>query len=304
MKFPPVPIALFTYRRLGHTQRTIEALAANHGANESDLVIYSDAARDQFAEEDVRAVRSYLGTVSGFRSLRIIEREKNLGLAQSIIRGVTEMLAESENVIVVEDDLVTAPYFLRYMNDGVRHYQDDPRVVSVHGYVYPVNCQLPETFFLRGADCWGWATWRRGWSVFNPDGTALLSELKDRKLTWQFDFDGTYGYTKMLEDQIAGANDSWAVRWYASAFLREKLTLYPGRSLVQNIGNDLSGTHCGVTTYYDVQVSQTPVKVGGIEVKPSQIGGEAFIEFASRNQASSKFTARLRRILTRLVWGA
>ena len=128
-----------------------------------------------------------------------------------------------DKVIVLEDDLVTSPHFLQYMNDGLGIYERDDRVISIHGYSYPVHGKLPETFFLRGADCLGWATWKRGWDLFEDDGQRLLNELERRNLTRSFDFDGSYPYTQMLRDQIAGSNSSWAVRWYASAFLRDKL---------------------------------------------------------------------------------
>ena len=279
MHKPHAPIALFAYRRLDHTRRTIEALLANAEAATSDLIIFADAASTAGVERQVAAVRRYLRGVSGFGSVTLIEREQNCGLANSIIAGVTQVLRQHDRVIVLEDDLVTSPYFLRYMNDALEYYKDDERVASIHGYVYPIKEPLPESFFLRGADCWGWATWRRGWALFNPDGRYLLSELQRRGLARQFDFHGAYRYTKMLERQIAGANDSWAVRWHASAFLHDKLTLYPGRSLVRNIGNDQSGTHAGRTSRYSVELSSRPIRVGGVPVEDSRVGRAAIEAF-------------------------
>jgi hypothetical protein len=295
------PIALFVYRRVDHVRRTIEALALNSESAESDLIVFSDGPKGDTAAVDVAAVREYLKSVTGFRSINIVESERNLGLARSIITGVSQVLNRRDRVIVMEDDLVTSPHFLRYMNDALSHYRDDDRVASIHGYVYPVDRPLPETFFLRGADCWGWATWRRGWSLFNPNGRELFSELQRRKLTRHFDFDGTFEYTKMLENQIAGTNDSWAVRWYASAFLREKLTLYPGRSLVQNIGNDSTGAHCETTNEYDVSLTSTPVRVGGIPVEDSRVGRNAFVEFGRRIQPRRNLRAVLRRLVRRAI---
>ena len=207
------------------------------------------------------AVRSSLDGLRGFKSVEVIRRASNMGLAKSIIGGVTELCRRHGLAIVVEDDLVTSPYFLRYMNEALALYQDCPEVISIHGYVYPVKEALPETFFIKGADCWGWATWQRGWALFNQEGSRLLAELEQRHLTAEFDFNGTFAYTDMLRQQIAGANDSWAIRWYASAFLRDKLTLYPGRSLVQNIGLDASGVHCGQSGSYQVCLTERPVRV-------------------------------------------
>lgn len=237
------PIALFAYNRLDLIQRTIESLQKNHLAVDSELFIFSDGPKDKIDSLKVNNVRNYLKTIAGFRSVKIIEKEKNIGLANSIISGVTEVVNKFGKIIVLEDDLVTSPFFLLYMNDGLNFYENEDRIISIHGYIYPVKTSLPETFLIKGADCWGWATWKRGWDIFEPNGQKLLDELKDKKLTKRFDFDNSYNYTKMLEKQTLGQNNSWAIRWYASAFLKNKLTLYPGKTLVQNIGLT-GGTHC------------------------------------------------------------
>jgi hypothetical protein len=273
------PIALFVYNRPRHTRQTVDALLKNELAGESDLFIFSDAPKKPEFTEAVQEVRGYIKTISGFRSVTIFEREKNFGLAHSIIDGVTRLCDEHGRVIVLEDDLVTSPYFLKYMNDALDLYEHDERVICIHGYTFPVEEKLAETFFLRGADCWGWATWKRGWDLFEPDGNALLAELGGRNLKYQFDYNGAYDFTKMLEGQISGKNDSWAIRWHASAFLKEKLTLYPGRSLVHNIGNDNSGSHCGTTTEFDVKLSDTPIIFNNITVEPSQKSSLAFENF-------------------------
>lgn len=273
------PITLFAYARIVHTRRTVESLLRNPQAPNHDLIAFSDAARTPDKQAAVDEVRAYLATISGFRSVTIHHRPHNFGLANSIIGGVTQVLAEHERIIVLEDDMVTSPHFLAYMNEALERFADDERVISIHGYVYPVQQTLPEAFCLQGADCWGWATWRRGWCLFNTDGQALLEELQRRDLLKDFDFNGAYGYSQMLRGQIKGSNDSWAVRWHASAFLADKLTLYPGRSLVHNIGNDNSGTHCGDSDLHDTELSQTPIDLSCIEVKPSEEGRLAFERF-------------------------
>jgi hypothetical protein len=289
------PIALFVYNRSDHTRRTIDALIQNSLAENSELIIFSDAAKSEAQAEAVRKVRKYISEIEGFKSVTIVERVANLGLARSIIDGVTTILNKYGRIIVLEDDMVTSPYFLTYMNEALEKYVDDERVVSIHGYVYPVGQPLSEAFFLTGADCWGWATWQRGWSCFNSDGQFLLDELYRRKLLRAFDFNGTYPFSKMLEGQIKGANESWAVRWHASAFLAGKLTLYPGRSLVHNIGNDNSGTHCGDSDRHDTELSQTPIELSNIEVKPSEEGRLAFERFF-RQSKEGLWRRLLRRI--------
>lgn len=251
------PIVLFVYNRPWHTKQTVEALQKNKLASESELFIYSDAAKNEDAWKSVDEVREYIDKLDGFKKITIIKRDKNWGLADSIIDGVTKVVNEYGKIIVLEDDLVTSPYFLKFMNESLDMYEKDKMVASIHGYIYPID-NLPDTFFIKGADCWGWATWQDRWDVFEPNGQKLLDELQFKKLENEADFNGSYGYTKMLKDQINGKNNSWAVRWYISTFLKDMLTLYPGQSYVQNIGFGEEGTHCTLeTNIFDVILSSS-----------------------------------------------
>ena len=252
------PIALFVYSRLEHTQKTIEALKRNPESKNTKLFIFSDGPKTIDKEKDVILLRKYLHKIKGFKSIKIFESKKNKGLAKSIIEGVTKIVNQYGKIIVVEDDIVTSKYFLNFMNSSLNFYEKKDKVISISGYVYPIK-NLPETFFLRNAECWGWATWKRGWDLFEKDGIKLLKELEQKKLLNKFDFENSYEYTQMLKDQIAGKNDSWAVRWYASVFLKNKLTLYPGKSFVQNIGVDGSGTHGGIVNVYYSPLSKKPI---------------------------------------------
>lgn len=248
------PIAMFTYNRLWHTQKTIDALKKNLGSEQSDLLIFSDAPKRKSEQNAVDAVRKYLRQISGFKSIRIIERKENRGLAGSIISGVTQVVNEYGRVVVLEDDMITSPHFLNYMNDGLKLYQHHPEVACIHGYRYPIG-NVDKPFFVRGADCWGWGTWKRAWDNFQKDGSVLLQELKDRKLIYDFNHQGSFPYDKMLKDQILGKNDSWAIRWKASAFLKNQYTLYYNESLLRNIGNDDTGTHSSTTDQFDVDLA-------------------------------------------------
>jgi hypothetical protein len=260
------PIVLFVYKRPDHTRQTIEALQKNELANESELFIYSDGAKNETDREKVNEVRTYIKNIDGFKSVTIIERDKNWGLANNIIDGVTKILNEYGKIIVLEDDLVTSPYFLKFMNEALEMYQKDKQVASIHGYIYPIE-NLPDTFFIKGADCWGWATWKDRWGVFERDGQKLLDELLQKKLSKEADFNNSYGFTKMLQDQVKGKNNSWAVRWYMSAFLKNMLTLYPGKSYVQNIGFDSEGTHCKTAINVFAVKLNTNLVLNKIEVK-------------------------------------
>lgn len=260
-------IILFVYNRLEHTKKTINSLKENSLASESNLYIFSDGWKNDNDKIKVESVRALIKKTEGFKSVSIIEREENLGLANSIIRGVTEIISKSGKVIILEDDLVTSPYFLQYMNDALDLYQNEDKVISIHGYIYPVKKILPETFFVKGADCWGWATWKRGWDLFEPDGKILLKKLRENKLCTAFNLGGSVKNIRMLKKQIAHKNDSWAIRWHAAAFVNDKLTLYPGNSLVLNIGADGEGTHVKTTNVYDSKLSYNKVELNKINIE-------------------------------------
>lgn len=239
------PIVVFAYRRPDHLDRCLASLAQNPEAHGSQLIIFCDGAKTDSERREVLATRDVANSARGFASVGVVESEENRGLAASVISGVSQVLDERESVIVVEDDIVVSVDFLAYMNEGLALYREDPRVVSIHGFLPVVDVELPQSFFLRGADCWGWATWRRAWSEIDFDGETLLARMEmnpDRRL---FDFDGAYPYLQMLRDQVDGKIDSWAIRWYAAAFLAGQFTLHPGVSLVTNTGMEGSGTHAG-----------------------------------------------------------
>ncbi len=273
----PAPIVLFAYNRPAHLRATVDALVRNELAAESELTVYCDGPARPAHEEACQAVRASARAITGFKRVEVIVRDLNLGLARSIITGVSAMVSQHGRVIVLEDDLVTSPYFLRFMNDALDAYETSEAVVSVHGYAPRLKRPLDRPFFLRGADCWGWATWTRGWACFDPDAQFLLDALLARGLDHAFDFHGSYPFTDLLRRQIAGQVDSWAIRWYASAFLGGKLTLHPHVSLVRNIGLDGSGTHCAPTSSWESETSSGPLSLEGIDREHSD---EALAEYA------------------------
>jgi hypothetical protein len=301
----PAPIALFAYKRLDHLRATVESLLRNPEAARSGLYVFSDGARSDDDAAKVKAVRDYIASLTGFSAIEMFASSRNKGLAASITEGVAAVLQQSDRVIVVEDDLVVSGHFLAYMNAGLACYARDDKVASIHGYLYPLDRPMPETFFLRGGDCWGWATWRRAWAHFNPDGEALLAQMKARRLTHAFDHEGTASYTRMLTDQIQGRNDSWAVRWHASCFLADMYTLYPGRSLVQNIGNDGSGTHgaSAGNSHFDSEITARPVVVRRIAVSETPEARRAMARYFRRIRRLERYRFICRQLaeLSRLV---
>lgn len=293
------PIALFCYSRLIHLKKTLHSLKSNPESKYSDLYIYSDFPKNTDELTKVTEIRAYLKTLSGFKSITVIEREKNFGLSQSILSGVSKVLELHGTVIVLEDDLELSPYFLSYMAEALALYQDNPQVASIHGYTLPVKSKLPGTFFLKGADCWGWATWKRAWNTFEQDGEFLLKNLIQKNRTCEFDLDGYVGNTQMLKDQIAGKNDSWAIRWHASCFLNNMLTLHPGRSLVKNIGLEGTGQHCVKDFALDTQLSFEPPVLKKIEPSESQEALIAYKQFY-KSQRKSFLVRTIKSILKRL----
>ena len=295
------PIILFVYNRKDHTERLIRSLLANELAQESDLIIYADGPKTDQDIPLVEEVRSYIQTIRGFQNISIVEQQKNKGLAQSVIDGVTQVVNTYGKVIVLEDDLVLAPYFLTFMNDALEKYEAVTQVGHIQGCDFTNSNDLPATFLIKWTGSWGWATWKRAWVYLNPNGIELLSELKKRKLNKQFDFDGAYPFTRMLERQVRGENDSWAIRWNASLFLRDILSLNVGRSLVQNKGFDGSGTHCGGEELYgsNLWLSELPVE----KIQPIEENLKARTVFRQYYKQTQGVWAKVKRRIKRTLKG-
>ena len=293
------PILLFVYNRPEHTRRCIESLLKNSLASESNLFIYADGAKDSTQQEAVNEVRNYIRSIQGFKQITLMERSENWGLARNIINGVTTQVNRYGKVIVLEDDLVVAPYFLQFMNEALEVYKDEPRVGHIQACDFTQDSSLPATFLIKWTGSWGWATWDRAWKHFNPNGNELLQELEERKLTHIFDFNGKYGFTRMLRRQIEGKNNSWAIRWNASLFLKDILSLNVGRSLVQNEGFDGSGTNCGGGGLYASHLYLQPLFITPISpIEENKEARQAFIRYYARtNSFWAKAIRRIKRTL-------
>ncbi|WP_411273488.1 sugar transferase [Daejeonella sp.] len=253
------PIALFVFNRPEHTRRTLKFLKQNLLADESRLFIFSDGAKTDQQGESVDQVRDIISSVEGFKSVEIIYRKTNFGLANSIIDGVSMLTEKYGKVIVFEDDLISSTFTLRYFNDALKRYENEERVMHIGAYMYPhQNKNLPQTFFYRAASSWGWATWGRAWKHFEPDIDKIISQFDSSK-RYRFSIDGTMNFWKQVREFKRGKNNSWAIRWYASIFLKGGLTLNPSSSLINNIGHDGTGIHSGKNNIYDAQISNQAV---------------------------------------------
>lgn len=278
---------------------TIEALLKNRLSLESELFIYSDAPKTSEDARAVNEVRAFIYGIMGFKSVTVVERSENWGLARNVIDGVTTLVERFGRVIVLEDDLVVAPHFLEFMNDALNTYKDEPRVGHIQACDFTQDPSLPDTFLIKWTGSWGWATWRDSWKLFNPNGKSLLEELERRKLTREFDFNGRYGFTRMLRRQIEGKNNSWAIRWNASLFLADVLSLNVGRSLVRNLGFDGSGTNCGGGGLYDTTLCMERIEVKKISpIKENKEARAAFVRYYGRtNSFMAKAIRRIKRTL-------
>ncbi|KAA6324356.1 hypothetical protein EZS27_026308 [termite gut metagenome] len=298
---PPAPILLFVYNRPVHAMQAIASLQQNALAAQSPLFIYSDAAKDEESRAPVEETRECIRTVTGFESVTVIEREKNWGLAGSIIDGVTTQVNRFGRVIVLEDDLIVAPHFLQFMNDALETYKDEPKVGHIQACDFTQDLSLPDTFLIKWTGSWGWATWDKSWKHFNPNGQALLKELETGKLTHTFDFNGAYRFTRMLRRQIEGKNNSWAIRWNASLFVKGILSLNTGRSLVQNTGFDGSGTNCGSGGLYasNLLMGRLPVE----KITPVTENLAARYAFEKYYRQTNSFTTKAVRRIKRTLKG-
>jgi len=248
------PIVLFVYNRPVHTEKTLSFLSKNYYAEDSHLYIYSDGPKNILDNEEVskiNEVRRVIRLKKWCGTVNIFESTTNKGLGKSIVEGVTEILKKYDRVIVLEDDIVTSKYFLKYMNEALELYKDDDKVMHISGYIYPVRGKLPETFFLNLATCWGWGTWSRAWEKLRVNPEELLDEIVRKNEVNRFNLDGSYDFSIQLKQNIEGTINTWAIKWYSTIFLNDGLSLHPRRSFTNNIGFDGTGINCGIENGYN-----------------------------------------------------
>ena len=253
------PICLFTYNRLEETKLTIEALQNNFLASDSKLFIFSDGPKNENSRSKVQAVRNYIHSIKGFKNVHVFESKTNKGLATSIIDGVTKIINEYNNVIVLEDDLITTPNFLNFMNQALEFYEFDKKIKSVNGFSLDIKSKIDSVYFQTRPFPWGWATWKDRWNQQIFDKKRISDELEtDKLILKKFNKKCGDDMSKMLLDSLNEINDSWYVRWTYSHFINNKISVYPSRSFIENIGFSADSTHCGpIDSYkYKLEVRQ------------------------------------------------
>lgn len=294
------PIVLFTHKRVDQLRKCILSLINNKDSKKSSLIIFSDGNKGELDLEAVRKVRKYLKTITGFKNITTVLRKKNFGLVKNITTGINEVFEKFSKAIFLEDDLVVSKNFLHYMNESLRIYQNNKSVVSIHGYCYPVKFKKSKNnfFFLKGADCWGWATWRRGWINYNNDADYLISELRNRKLIESFNFNNSYPYFDMLTE-TRRKNHSWAIKWYASAFLKNMHTLYPKKSYVKNIGFDSMATNCNSENVFKQNINSKKKSIKFIKVEDNIEARKLFENFFKSIVKKESFLKKIKRFVFR-----
>lgn len=252
------PVLLFVYKRLDTLKLTVASLQQNYLAGESELFVFSDAAKTSDDQLQINKVRDYIRTIDGFKHVYVYEADKNLGLATSIINGVTKIINEYTKVIVLEDDLQTSSNFLAYMNQALDFYQHNRKVFSVAGYTIPVIVPKEyshQTYFLPRASSWGWATWKDRWENIDWQVSSFSEFKKDKTKIRAFSAGGSDMYG-MLQKQMNGVIDSWAIRWCYDQYRSGTYTLCPTKSKVKNIGFNNMATHTNVFNRYETPLDE------------------------------------------------
>lgn len=250
------PIILFVYNRLWHTQQTVNTLLKNELAKESEIFIFSDGPKNENAIKDVKKIREYIAKINGFKKISIIKNSNNLGLADSIIRGVTEIIDQYGKVIVLEDDLVSSKNILKFMNNALEYYQNHENVFSISGYRYPGKISKKyqfDVFLYPRFTSWGWATWQDRWEKAEWELKDFNDFIKDRKLRKKFN-EGGDEHTYLLNLYMQKKINSWAIRWGYTHFKNNAFCVLPVISKIQNIGTDKSGVHCAKTNKFTVEL--------------------------------------------------
>jgi hypothetical protein len=241
----------------------------NPNLDKTEFYVFVDGPRNS---EDILTIEETINEVKKFANhsnTKLRKSESNLGLVDSIRFGINEIFKNHDQIIVLEDDLIVSEDFIEYMNQGLRKFKTEIRIASLQGFSHVNLWKRKETYFLLGADCWGWATWRDRWEQIDWNAETLLTKLKTKKIQKSFDLKGAYPYTKMLERCARGEVESWAIRWHASMFILGKLSVYPPRTLVINTGRDGSGTHMGDKVTRNDYLSNRVINFSGDEPKES-----------------------------------
>jgi hypothetical protein len=239
------PIVLFCYNRPWHLRQTIASLQLNTLAPQSELFIYSDGPKTAADDMPIEEIRVYISGITGFKKVTVVTAEKNKGLAKSIIDGVTQVVKLHGKIIVLEDDMLTTPDFLNFINEALNVYESRQDIFSVSAYTPPIL--IPENYkqdlyLASRASSWGWATWAHKWEMADWEVKNFEQVKKNTSMKTEFCKGGS-DLWPMLQKQQMGVIDSWAIRWTFAQYNNQAYGLYPVHSKIKNIGTDGTGTN-------------------------------------------------------------
>jgi hypothetical protein len=260
-------------------------------APESDLFIFADGPKENAQVEqleEIKKTREVINSEKWCKTVSIIASEKNKGLADSIITGVTEIINKFGKIIVLEDDIITSPYFLNFMNNALDFYANESKVWHISGYIYPIDKQgLEDAFFWRTMDCWGWATWKERWAYFKKDPDELIANFRKRDI-YSFNINGTdRNMWRQVIGNKTGILNTWAIFWYAAIFQQHGLCLSPAVSFVRNIGFDGSGVHSGSHPNFSTNIlCEKNIIFDDIKIKENEIALKRIIKFNKKENGS------------------
>jgi hypothetical protein len=281
-------IAIFAYNRPSYLKKCLISLKLNKLSKKSSAYFFVDFPKSEKDFNNYLKVKKLINDANFFKKKITILRKINYGLKKNILTGINQVLKKNSKIIVLEDDLLLSKHFLEYMNKYLNYFENSKKVASIHGYCYPINNKkLNNFFFLKGADCWGWATWRRAWKNYNDDHLFLAKKIKKMKQIKNFNFNNKFNYYHMLENR---SPSTWAVNWYASAFVKNMLTLYPKHSYVRNLGNKGIGVHSKkIDKTFNVSLNNK-FKFEKIQIEENLSARKKFEEFFYTNFKTNFFS--------------
>tara|TARA_B100000767_G_scaffold268136_2_gene287927 strand:+ start:3388 stop:5091 length:1704 start_codon:yes stop_codon:yes gene_type:complete len=276
------PIILFVYNRPDLTVEVIKSIKKNRLSKKSNIWIFSDGINKNKKDDylKVSCVRAIINNLQGFKNVKIIERNNNIGTYKNITLGIDRVFKTEKKAIIIEDDVLVSEFFLEYMNKSLDQYKRDSKIGSICSNIWGLQSlnnkkKLPSTFLLHHSDCWGWATWKKSWKLYSHDSRKLIKAIKYRGLEKKFNLDNAYNYTSLLEQNIKRKR-SWAVNWYASLFINNKLNLFSSLIISKNIGLGENSTNTK-QIYLSNKIKNKKVDLKKIKIEESKEGTIALI---------------------------
>ncbi|MBD0401313.1 FkbM family methyltransferase [Flammeovirga sp. EKP202] len=282
------PIILFVYNRAWHAEQVLMAIHKNPEFQDSPFYIFCDGPRNDASQEELQAIKATRDIVKNQRywskQTQVIESDQNKGLAASIIEGVSKVIEQHGQAIILEDDIVTSQGFLKFMNEALELYREDDHVMHINAYLpkspFQKNNFTATSFYSTHMSCWGWATWKTSWKLFNADTESLIKNLNNQKLEKTLDLNGYFHGTKQLVQNLNGEIKTWAIKWGASILLNKGICLNTSQSLVNNIGMDGSGVNSGKLFWDPFKTEVTnEISISKLDNEDIEEGNRYFMKF-------------------------